>query len=52
MAGIKRMQQQLGGLPRSAKPEEIAAAVAFLGSDDASYVNGAALVVDAGWSSF
>ena len=52
MAGIKRMQQQLGGLPRSAKPEEIAAAVAFLGSDDASYVNGAALVVDAGWSTF
>jgi NAD(P)-dependent dehydrogenase (short-subunit alcohol dehydrogenase family) len=33
---------------RAGKPEEIANAILFLGSDEASYVNGSALLVDGG----
>jgi NAD(P)-dependent dehydrogenase (short-subunit alcohol dehydrogenase family) len=35
-------------LGRPASAEEIAAAAVFLGSDEASYVNGAVLAVDGG----
>jgi NAD(P)-dependent dehydrogenase (short-subunit alcohol dehydrogenase family) len=41
----------LNPLKRGGEPIEIATAVAFLASDEASYVNGHALVVDAGLSS-
>jgi len=36
-------------LGRSAQPEEIAAAIAFLASDDASFITGATLDVSGGW---
>ena len=41
--------EQTTAIGRSAEPEEIAAAIAFLASDDASYVVGAALAVDGGF---
>ena len=46
-----RSRYEEGGLlplRRAAEPEEVAAAVAFLLSDDNTYVNGARLVVDGG----
>jgi len=42
---------QLNPLKRGGVPEELAGAVTFLASDDASYVNGQALAVDGGLSS-
>lgn len=43
----------IGNVPlaRWAQPSEIAAVIAFLGSDDASYVTGTAVVVDGGQTS-
>ncbi|AYF79573.1 SDR family oxidoreductase [Nocardia yunnanensis] len=37
-------------LDRLGAPEEVAAAIAFLASDDASFITGTNLVVDGGWS--
>lgn len=46
----RRLSARATALDRLGAPEEVAAAVAFLASDDASFITGANLVVDGGWS--
>lgn len=50
--GGARQYSGLGTMPRAGKPSEIAEAALFLASDASSFVNGAALPVDAGWASY
>lgn len=47
---MQRMVDAHHAIPRIGQPEEVAAAIAFLASDDASFITGAVLPVDAGWT--
>ena len=46
----RRYQIEMSVLGRTGEPHEIAAAVAFLASDEASFITGANLLVDGGWT--
>jgi NAD(P)-dependent dehydrogenase (short-subunit alcohol dehydrogenase family) len=37
---------------RFGEPEDVAAAVGFLASDEATYISGATLMVDGGWMAY
>lgn len=50
--GYARMELGTGSNPRSGQPIEIANAALFLASDEASFVNGAVIIADAGWSAY
>jgi meso-butanediol dehydrogenase/(S,S)-butanediol dehydrogenase/diacetyl reductase len=48
-AMMDRMVAAHHAIPRIGRPDEVAAAIAFLASDDASFITGVILPVDAGW---
>ena len=47
----KTMEGMLGRIPlhRTGRPEEVSELVAFLASDDSSYITGSVVVIDGGW---
>jgi len=45
-----RQMSSSQAIGRMGRPEEIAAAVLYLASDEAAFVTGSALIIDGGWS--
>jgi NAD(P)-dependent dehydrogenase (short-subunit alcohol dehydrogenase family) len=50
--GFSRQQSGVASNPRMGQPEEIAKVALFLASDDSSFVNGAVINADAGWTAY
>ena len=50
--GMERAMADIILNPRTGDPEEIAKVALFLGSDDASFVNGTVVTADAGWTAY
>lgn len=50
--GMGRTMLGMGLNPRTGQPDEIAQLALFLASDDASFINGAIVVADGGWSAY
>lgn len=50
--GSARIYLGMSNNPRIGKPEEIAKIALFLASDDSSFVNGAVIIADAGWTAY
>ncbi|ADU27261.1 SDR family oxidoreductase [Ethanoligenens harbinense] len=50
--GMERAMSGIAGNPRMGAPEEIARVALFLASDDASFINGAVIVADGGWTAY
>ncbi|MBZ5201500.1 SDR family oxidoreductase [Planomicrobium chinense] len=50
--GMGRQQLGMALNPRIGQPEEIANLAIFLGSDEASFVNGQVVTIDGGWTSY
>ncbi|GGJ08366.1 3-ketoacyl-ACP reductase [Alicyclobacillus cellulosilyticus] len=50
--GVERAMSGMNTNPRVGQPIEIAKVALFLASDDASFINGAVIVADAGWTAY
>lgn len=50
--GVDKAMKGIGLNPRFGDPKEIATVALFLASDDASFVNGAVITADAGWTAY
>ncbi len=49
---MRAFVESMTPMGRIGQPGEVAAAIAFLASDDASYITGSELYVDGGWTAW